>query len=1267
MNYKKLTASLALLLLVYLTPKAQNGNYELRNVIPPSPTVASLGKYGEMPVSLYTGIPNISIPLYEIKDGPISLPISLSYHAGGIRVEEIASNVGLGWTLNAGGIIGRQVRGSMDETDWIISDPTQRIDYVLQNGSYSQMNSILQQMDGGMRDSEADIYYYNFNGQSGKFFFDQAGNLYNYPAKNVSVSTLGGGYFGFGSGWQIITEDGTVYEFEKYERVVSTRGLSESESYTAWYLTKIKSADGKRQISFTYEALTYGTQLFLGETRYYDIPGSWGSCLTGGETWGSNTFYTHRLKRIDFSEGYVKFNYSSTDRQDLLGDNSLNQIEIYTKTNSLIKKYDLTYSYFNAGSANEDEKRLKLSSLTEKTSTAQKPPHVFTYEESIQLPHRNSISKDYWGFYNAQPNTNSIPTFTFTYNGTTQTYTGGANRSSNPLTMQACILKKIQYPTGGETEFTYETNITSNGNIPAQSGVRYVGGLRIKQMEDKPGNGGQSVIKKYRYDSEGLLITVPSYGYQLEVHRSEPGNSGCFSPEYQYCNYVVQQSFTNYPLATTQGSVVGYTNVIEDLGDNGEVQHYFSVFGNPGGTFPFPPVDMFEWQRGSELNTKYYVKKNGQLVLSKELEYYYTAIPKGTIYGYKMGKQVIYVGNCTGNSSTSFPPYVRYNVSTEFYALGGTAERLYDQSDPSKYLETKTDYTYNTNHYQLTQIRTRTSSSDGVVKDEVVANKKYPQDYTFTGTPSGTEALGIKKLKDLHIVNVPVEQYTVRQKRNSSTNALSDQRVVGGTITTFKWDNPYPDQVYRLETSAGIPLSTYGTGSGLNSNTFIKNANSTVSDTYKSAVVFNSYDSYGNLTMQHKANDMQTSYLWGYGGAYPVAQVVGASYSTISALVTQSVLDNPSSDQALRNELHKVRAGLASTSAIVTTYTYKPLIGSTSVTDPNNRTSLYDYDGFGRLELIRDQDNNIVKKYCYNYAGQTENCTGSFISIAKNGSFTRNNCPSGAVGGAATYTVATGKYSSSISQADADQKAQDDVTNNGQGYANANAPCTWYSVTKSSSFTRNNCTSGATPSIVTYTVAAGTYSSTTSQAAADALAQNDVNTNGQEYANANASCNWLNTQKSGTFTKNNCPSGYTGTTVTFTVPAGTYWSTISQADADQQAQNTINTGGQSYANSNGTCTGSAPQITVNISNWTGNTYYLTFYNTITNQPYYVTANPWEWQTPTLPAGTYNVTVNNDGYAYTTLLNVIAYTTYGTSAYFENVYIGGTYNDVTFGD
>ena len=101
------------LLIVILNGRTQNSP-GLKNFMLPSPTASALGKYGEISVGMYTGIPSIAIPIYTIKADDIELPISLSYHAGGIKLEERASNVGIGWSLNAGGVITRSIRGLPD-------------------------------------------------------------------------------------------------------------------------------------------------------------------------------------------------------------------------------------------------------------------------------------------------------------------------------------------------------------------------------------------------------------------------------------------------------------------------------------------------------------------------------------------------------------------------------------------------------------------------------------------------------------------------------------------------------------------------------------------------------------------------------------------------------------------------------------------------------------------------------------------------------------------------------------------------------------------------------------------------------------------------------------------------------------------------------------------------------------------------------------------------------------------------------------------------
>src|SRR5262245_334292 len=84
-----------------LSSAQMQADIELPKIVPPSPDASALGKYGNLPVDKSTGIPRISIPLYEIKTPRFTLPISLSYHASGVKVEEVASWVGAGWVLNA--------------------------------------------------------------------------------------------------------------------------------------------------------------------------------------------------------------------------------------------------------------------------------------------------------------------------------------------------------------------------------------------------------------------------------------------------------------------------------------------------------------------------------------------------------------------------------------------------------------------------------------------------------------------------------------------------------------------------------------------------------------------------------------------------------------------------------------------------------------------------------------------------------------------------------------------------------------------------------------------------------------------------------------------------------------------------------------------------------------------------------------------------------------------------------------------------------------
>ena len=194
--------------------------------------------------------------------------------------------------------------------------------------------------------------------------------------------------------------------------------------------------------------------------------------------------------------------------------------------------------------------------------------------------------------------------------------------------------------------------------------------------------------------------------------------------------------------------------------------------------------------------------------------------------------------------------------------------------------------------------------------------------------------------------------------------------------------------------------------------------------------------------------------------------------------------------------------------------------------------------------------------------------------------FTKEGCNSETEKGEELeYVVEAGKYTSIISQSDADDKAMKDIEQNGQNWVNEHGRCItilWYNVKKSKSFRKNDCDPDTEEgSLVTMTIEAGQFSSTISQEDADRKAEAELNAKGQDYANSHGTCNtikWYNVKKSKSFRKNDCdPDTEEGSLVTMTIEAGQFSSTISQEDADRKAEAELNAKGQDYANSHGTC------------------------------------------------------------------------------------------------
>ncbi|MDW7694037.1 hypothetical protein R9C00_04730 [Flammeovirgaceae bacterium SG7u.111] len=450
------------------------GQGELQDVVPPTPNAASILRYIETPVGHFTGVPNIQIPIYTVQSKTLTLPISLSYHAGGNKVGDIASWVGLGWSLSPQPSITRVMRGLPDEGGYgYFNDPG--LEALLEDPDETDLLDFQKKVYEGQADGDPDIFMYSLpDGKSGEFFYDQTEEeFYTNPHENIIITfdDTNQGKF------KIVSDDGTTYIFDQVE----SSSWTGSGIATTWYASKIVNASKTDQIEFTYASENqtnrdkgvFNEVYHLIHSNCDGVKPSEIDELRGlsNPLWPIATKQALRLEEIIFSNGKVKFNVDDdTQREDLIGGYALESIEVLDNDGEVIKKISFEKKYVTSSSCPTtafpaETKRMLLEKIHDGESISQWVTHSFEYNETIPIPCRLSFAEDYWGYYNGKDyNQKSIPNLTFIIDGKPFRAANGANRNVDPSKSQFAILKKINYPTGGFTEFEYENHRTNDEN-----------------------------------------------------------------------------------------------------------------------------------------------------------------------------------------------------------------------------------------------------------------------------------------------------------------------------------------------------------------------------------------------------------------------------------------------------------------------------------------------------------------------------------------------------------------------------------------------------------------------------------------------------------------------------------------------------------------------------------------------------------------------------------------------------------------------------------
>jgi hypothetical protein len=430
----------------------------------PSPTAASLGQFGDVPVSLSSGLPDVAIPLFTLTGHTLELPITLRYAGGGILVEEIGGWVGLGWALEAGGVITRTVRGVADEKPggyW----HTGHTWYEPANWPNPGINPVQEVADGTL-DGEPDQFFFNFAGRAGQFVMgptDSTGavrEVRSIPYQRLRIEPID--FTSPQSKWVITTEDGTRYTFDAREVHTDynvsdppVMATSDGTHVSSWYLTEIQ-APGGDVISFYYSPYTTRHRRVSYVERFdYRLSASGNPCVPS-EVMSTNTYDTQglRLDSIQAGRHTARFLTGDSLRADALHPDTgarqeprLNEIVISTALGEPLKRFRFEHDYFGGN-------RLRLDAVHEQDATGNPlPPWTFAYDPQ-SFPERASKSQDHWGFWNGSSNTTLIPVVLTPFGSVLS----GGDRSPNPEKSKVGSLTRINYPTGGFTEFTWESH-----------------------------------------------------------------------------------------------------------------------------------------------------------------------------------------------------------------------------------------------------------------------------------------------------------------------------------------------------------------------------------------------------------------------------------------------------------------------------------------------------------------------------------------------------------------------------------------------------------------------------------------------------------------------------------------------------------------------------------------------------------------------------------------------------------------------------------------
>jgi len=836
-----------------------------------SPEASSLSQFGQIPVSLFNGTVNIEIPVIEIECGDIKIPVKLRYNSMGHRPSLHPGWLGLGWEMDTGGILTRQVNNVKDEKA-----------YVFPRSNYGAYWDFAHGQTTDIQDKFPDAFNFSVNGLSGSFYMNANGEWkvkskenrkftveatltsnYNIYAPVSGITTTLPRVF---TKFVITTDDGTQYTFGNDARamefsipaLINAGALPDPPSYPAylienppeyeievntWYLKTVVSPKG-RTLTYNYETGNYlnlnqhiQTQMFYHDTgNPNDLENNAARQVAVSRHYLSE-IVTDNLITYTFSTSlsnelprpYLANNYANTDFNNFFYSTPAINFT-YCKLDTVIAKYNgsvINKTAFDF--IHNSGERLKLKTVRYLSATNNELSRYKLEYNSKPLPSYDTGKEDHWGFYNGKP----LLALTFPPNQAI----GDAyfqSREPDSSFVNAEIIKKITYPTGGSSQFEFEAHQYGSQLVQFPSlvcnptGVNKVsGGLRIKRIINRDTTGILTTreflyVKNYQSfgtTSSGILSGVPIYYQQGNVAGH---NFRCLnSQELNYLNTTNGNHIT-YSEVVERESGNGYTITKYSNQDNGYMDRpAFSQTVITPGIEPCPYLyksfGSLELERGLPLSKSYYKNDN---VLLREESFLYNDDPN---------RFQDYVNVYAG--ITLRPNFFIYNATYPLYTyypfLKRTVVKDFSVSTP---VETTNDFQYDTS---LRLLKSKTMNDSKAIAN--VTEYVYPRDYV------------VQDLDDNGVYNAMVN-------KSMTGIIIEENNRRGGVLyssTVTEYGNPMtglflPKNIYTLNTA---PVA------------------------YDLRYQYEGYDSKANPVVVSDYKGPKTCYKWGHNQTYVVAEI----------------------------------------------------------------------------------------------------------------------------------------------------------------------------------------------------------------------------------------------------------------------------------------------------------------------------------------------------------------------------------------------------------